>query len=67
MSHLNDEDGGEEPPPPSLPLQRLPSSPSFSPTFSPPPPGSPLPLDDLRDGEGAFFGTESLNDVRDDL
>ena len=37
------------------------------PSFLPHPPGSPPSLDDLLDGKGRFFGTESLNDVRDDL
>ena len=70
----DDEDGGDkgpggsgQQPPPSLPPQRLPSPPSFSPTFSPPPPGSPPSLDNLLDDEGGFFGTDSLNDIRDDL
>ena len=70
----DDEDGGDkgpggsgQQPPPSLPPQRLPSPPSFSPTFSPPPPGSPPSLDNLLDDEGGFFGTDSLNNIRDDL
>ena len=50
-----------QPPPPPLPPQRLPSPPIFS------PPRSLPTLDDLFDGEGRFFGTRSLNDVRNDL
>ena len=57
---------GQPPSPPLLP-QRLPSLPSFSPKFSQPPPSSPPSLDNSLDGEGGFFGTESLSDVRNDL
>ena len=62
----DNEDGGGrgpdgQPPPPPLPPQRLPSPPSFSPNFSQPPPSSLPSLDDSLDGEGGFFGTESLS------
>ena len=56
--------GGSSPPPPlrpPLPPQTLPSPPAFS------PPRSPRTLDDLLDSEGGFFGTGSLNDVRNYL
>ena len=71
MRRPDDEDGGGrgpdgQPLPPPLPPQRLPSPPSFLPNFSQPPPSSPPSLDDLLDGEGGFFGTESLSDVRND-
>ena len=52
------------PPPPLLPPlspETLPSPPAFSPSRSPP------TLDGLLDSEGGFFGTESLNDVTNDL
>ena len=68
LRRRDDEDGGgggggsdRQPPPPPLPLQRLPSLPIFS------PPRSPPTLDHLFDEEGRFFGTGSLNDVRNDL
>ena len=72
MRGPGDKDGGDrgpdgQPPSPSLPPQRLPSSPSFSSNFSQPPPSSPPSLDNLLDGESGFFGTESLSDVRNDL
>ena len=46
---------------PPLPRQTLPSPPAFS------TPRLPPTLDDLLDSEGGFFGTGSLNDVRNDL
>ena len=68
LRRRDDENGGgggggsdRQPPPPPLPLQRLPSLPIFS------PPRSPPTLDHLFDEEGRFFGTGSLNDVRNDL
>ena len=56
-----DPDNNNQPPPRSLPLQRLPSPPTFL------PPQSPPSLDDLFDEEGGFFETESLNEIRNDL
>ena len=69
LKRWDNEDAGEGgsgssgPPrlPPPLPPQTLPSPPAFSPTRSPP------TLDNLLNSEGWFFGTESLNDVRNDL
>ena len=70
LKRRDNEDGGEgdsggsgpSPPlPPPLPPQTLPIPPAFS------PPRSPPTLDNLVDSEGRFFGTESLNDVRNDL
>ena len=72
MRGPDSEDGGGrgpdgQPPPTPLPLQKLPSPPSFSPNFLQPPQSSLPSLDDSLDGEGGFFGTESLSEVRNDL
>ena len=70
MKRRDNEDDGEggscgSGPPPPLPsplsAQTLPSPPAFSPLRSPP------TLNILLDSEGGFFGTQSLNDVRNDL
>ena len=51
--------------PPPLPPPLIPQTLRSPPVFSPP--RSPPTLDNLLDCEGRFFGTESLNDVRNDL
>ena len=71
MRRPDDEGGGAggpdgQPPLPPLPPQRLTSPPSFSPSFAQPLLSSVPSLDYLLDGEGKFFGTESLSDIRND-